>query len=181
MPPKKTKTKTPILNSINMLKKYVTIPVIFAYIVSIVLIYNTYGYLTELENCDCFDKSKVDIKFLKYYEFAIGILGTCVLLLNVFIYLYPSNKKVGGGPLMESLKTNGGLRISNIIFLSMLLFLHFLIASNAYNLYHNIEKDCECSNQWEQYYVYLQGTGSSIYIGSFILRVLLVLSILIFL
>ena len=114
MPPKKTKTKTPILNSINMLKQYITIPVIFAYIVSIVLIYNTYGYLTELENCDCFDRSKVDIKFLKYYEFAIGILGTCVLLLNVFIYLYPSNKKVGGGPLMESLKTNGGLRISNI-------------------------------------------------------------------
>ena len=176
MPPKKTKTAS--LNNINMLKKYVTMPVIFAYIVTIVLIYNTYGYLTELENCDCFDKSKVDIKFLKYYELATGILGTCVLLLNVFIYLYPSNKKVGGGPVMESLKANGGLRISNIIILSVLLFLHFLIASNAYNLYHNIENDCECSNQWEQYYVYLQGTGSSIYIGSFILRILLVISIL---
>jgi len=176
MPPKKTKTVS--LNSINMLKKYVTMPVIFAYIVTVVLIYNTYGYLTELENCDCFDKSKVDIKFLKYYELATGILGTCVLLLNLFVYLYPSNKKVGGGPVMESLKANGGLRISNIIILSVLLFLHFLIASNAYNLYHNIEKDCECSNQWEQYYVYLQGTGSSIYIGSFILRILLVISIL---
>ena len=170
--------KTASLNNINMLKKYVTMPVIFAYIVTIVLIYNTYGYLTELENCDCFDKSKLDIKFLKYYELATGILGTCVLLLNVFIYLYPSNKKVGGGPVMESLKANGGLRISNIIILSVLLFLHFLIASNAYNLYHNIENDCECSNQWEQYYVYLQGTGSSIYIGSFILRIILVISIL---
>lgn len=176
MPPKKMKTAS--LNNINMLKKYVTMPVIFAYIVTIVLIYNTYGYLTELENCDCFDKSKLDIKFLKYYELATGILGTCVLLLNVFIYLYPSNKKVGGGPVMESLKANGGLRISNIIILSVLLFLHFLIASNAYNLYHNIENDCECSNQWEQYYVYLQGTGSSIYIGSFILRIILVISIL---
>tara|TARA_A100001015_G_scaffold319492_1_gene442524 strand:- start:271 stop:810 length:540 start_codon:yes stop_codon:yes gene_type:complete len=176
MPPKKIKTVK--ASSINRLKKYATMPIIFAYIVSIVLIYNTYGYLTELENCHCFDKSKVDIKFLKYYELATGILGTCVVLLNIFIYLYPSNKKVGGGPVMESLKANGGLRLSNIIILSVLLFLHFLIASNAYNLYHNIENDCECSNQWEQYYVYLQGTGSSIYIGSFILRVLLVLSIL---
>ena len=53
--------------------------------------------------------------------------------------------------------------------------------ANAYDLYNNVLKDCECSNQWEQYYVYLQGTGSSIYIGSFVLRVLLVLSMLIFL
>ena len=176
MPPKKIKTVK--VNSINRLKKYVTMPIILAYIISVVLIYNTYGYLSELENCDCFDKSNVDIKFLKYYELVTGILATCVVLLNLFIYLYPSNKKVGGGPVMESLKANGGLRISNIIILSVLLFLHFLIASNAYNLYHNIENDCECSNQWEQYYVYLQGTGSSIYVGSFIIRVLFVISIL---
>lgn len=179
MPPKKMKTVN--LSSIKMLKKNITMPVIFAYIVSVVLIYNTYGYLTELENCECFDKSKVDIKFLKYYELVIGILGTCILFLNLFIYFYPNNKKVGGGPVMDRLKANGGLRISNIIILSVLLFLHFLIASNAYDLYNNILNDCECSNQWEQYYLYLQGTGSSIYIGSFILRVLLVLSILIFL
>ena len=102
------------------------------------------------------------------------------MLLNLFIYFYPSNKKVGGAP-KKSLNSGGGLRLSNIIILAALLFLHFLIASNAYDLYNNVLKDCECSNQWEQYYVYLQGTGSSIYIGSFILRVLLVLSILIFL
>ena len=178
MPPKKMKTVNQ--KTLNMLKSKVSMPVIFAYIVSIVLIYNTYGYLTELENCDCFDKSKVDIKFLKYYELATGVLGTCVLLLNLFIYFYPNNKKVGGAP-KKSLNTGGGLRLTNIIILAGLLFLHFLIASNAYDLYNNVLKDCECSNQWEQYYVYLQGTGSSIYIGSFVLRVLLVLSILIFL
>ena len=179
MPPKKMKAVNP--TTLKMLKSHVNIPIIFAYIVSVVLIYNTYGYLTELENCDCFDKSKVDIKFLKYYELATGILGTCVLFLNLFIYFYPNNKKVGGGQVINSLKSTSGLRLSNIIILSVLLFLHFLIASNAYDLYNNVLKDCECSNQWEQYYVYLQGTGSTIYMGSFILRVLLVLSILIFL
>ena len=177
MPPKKMKTVNQ--KTLNMLKSRVNMPIIFAYVISVVLIYNTYGYLTELENCDCFDKSKVDIKFLKYYELATGVLGTCVLLLNLFIYFYPNNKKVGGA-LKKELNTAGGLRLSNIIILAALLFLHFLIASNAYDLYNNVLKDCECSNQWEQYYVYLQGTGSSIYIGSFVLRVLLVLSILIF-
>ena len=178
MAPKKMKTVD--TKTLNMLKSKVSMPIIFAYTISIVLIYNTYEYLTELENCYCFDKSKVDIKFLKYYELATGVLGTCVLLLNLFIYFYPSNKKVGGAP-KKSLNSGGGLRLSNIIILAALLFLHFLIASNAYDLYNNVLKDCECSNQWEQYYVYLQGTGSSIYIGSFILRVLLVLSMLIFL
>ena len=178
MPPKKMKTVNQ--KTLNMLKSRVNMPIIFAYVISVVLIYNTYEYLTELENCDCFDKSKVDIKFLKYYELATGVLGTCVLLLNIFIYFYPNNNKVGGAP-KNSLNSGGGLRLSNIIILAALLFLHFLIASNAYDLYNNVLKDCECSNQWEQYYVYLQGTGSSIYIGSFILRVLLVLSMLIFL
>tara|TARA_B100000886_G_C20365386_1_gene467084 strand:+ start:266 stop:802 length:537 start_codon:yes stop_codon:yes gene_type:complete len=178
MPPKKMKTVNP--KTLNMLKSRVSMPIIFAYVITVVLIYNTYEYLTELENCDCFDKSKVDIKFLKYYELATGVLGTCVLLLNLFIYFYPNNKKVGGAP-KNSLNSGGGLRLSNIIILAALLFLHFLIASNAYDLYNNVLKDCECSNQWEQYYVYLQGTGSSIYIGSFVLRVLLVLSMLIFL
>ena len=67
MPPKKMKTVNQ--KTLNMLKSRVSMPIIFAYVITIVLIYNTYEYLTELENCDCFDKSKVDIKFLKYYYF----------------------------------------------------------------------------------------------------------------
>jgi len=179
MPPKKMKKTNQ--DVFKMLKNKVNLPVIFAYVITVVLIYNTYGYLTELENCECFDKSKVDIKFLKYYELATGVLGSFILLLNLFIYFYPNNKKVGGGEVFDKIKNCSSIRLTNIIILSTLLFLHFLIATNAYNLYNNVLEDCECSNQWEQYYLYLQGTGSSIYIGSFFIRVILVLSILIFL
>ena len=41
MPPKKMKTVNP--KTLNMLKSRVNMPIIFAYVISVVLIYNTYG------------------------------------------------------------------------------------------------------------------------------------------
>lgn len=151
-----------------------SIPIIIAYSISVFLMYSSYQYLVNLENCDCFEKNKVDLKFLQYYEMIAGVLGFFIIFFNVILKVFSGGKQTGGGSL-ENIRKSGFLKVSNLIILLAMIVLHFFIASNAYNIYKEVVNDCKCSNQWEQYYIYLQGGGSFLFLASVATRIFFLL------
>ena len=152
-----------------------SIPIIIAYSISVFLMYSSYQYLVNLENCDCFEKNKVDLKFLQYYEMIAAVLGVFIILFNVILKVFGGGGKQTGGSSLENIRKSGFLKVGNLIILLAMMVLHFFIASNAYNIYKEVVNDCKCSNQWEQYYIYLQGGGSLLFLASVATRIFFLL------
>ena len=108
-------------------------------------------YLTKLNNCTCFQvKNKINYSNISY----LIVIETILLILYIFMLmtiLYTismvKNVKSGG-----SKSINPGHLIGLIIF--VLIYGYFIFY--VYKLYQNIDEDCECTQSWLRYLLYIQ-------------------------
>lgn len=127
----------------------------FVILINLFLIYRTYMYIVNLENCHCFDtpNNKVNFDLLKFYEIYLGV-GNVLLLLSLISI---SNLMKGGN---KSLLSLNRLFIQAIVLICIILF--YFVTINIIRIYKLVRDDCPCTQQWERLYLYLQGFGSGI-------------------
>ena len=131
-------------------------------LITVFILLKVYNYLDQLKMCDCFIESqdknyKVNVNFLKFYQ-VLEIIS--VSLLIVLTFLYKNN-------LIKSTKSK---KVNNIFFKTGLLVVFFLtimlsgyISYNSLIFYLISKKNCECSNKWQKYFIYMQGIGNSVF------------------
>lgn len=131
-------------------------------LITVFILLKVYNYLDQLKMCDCFIESqdknyKVNVNFLKFYQ-VLEIIS--VSLLIVLTFLYKNN-------LIKSTKNK---KVNNIFLKTGLLVMSFLtIMLSGYITYNSLifylisKKNCECSNKWQKYFIYMQGVGNSVF------------------
>ena len=134
-------------------------------------------YVRELKNCVCFrsdDKYKVNLEFLEFYQylelFSILIIFLGLFSLNSnFLNMLGVGKKKGN-------KSSGFLMILVSIMILVIYFLiKYNVVVNVYNLSLNIKEDCDCSNQWERFFLYYQGVVSGLQIVHYVIAALILM------
>lgn len=131
-------------------------------VITLFILLKVYNYLDQLKICDCFIESqdknyRVNVNFLKFYQ-VLEMISLSLLILLTF--LYKNN-------LIKSTKNK---KIKNIFLKSALLVMFFLtIMLSGYITYNSLifylisKKNCECSNKWQKYFIYMQGIGNSVF------------------
>ena len=153
------------IDSFNMIRKndsamkFLNSIIPFAFIINIIVILyvgSIIFYLHKIKNCPCFiEKNKnnyTNINYLLIIEYIILSLNVFMSLsLLIFIFNYNST---------SSLTKKGGA-IQNyptplIIFFCLLFAVYSFFVYYVYKLHENISEDCECSQSWIRYLLYIQ-------------------------
>tara|TARA_Y100000768_G_C23970723_1_gene680375 strand:+ start:922 stop:1419 length:498 start_codon:yes stop_codon:yes gene_type:complete len=131
-------------------------------LITFFILLKVYHYLDKLKMCDCFIESqdenyKVNVNFLKFYQ-VLEMISLSLLI--VLTFLYKNN-------LIKSTKNK---KVNNIFLKTGLLVMFFLtIMLSGYITYNSLifylisKKNCECSNKWQKYFIYMQGVGNSVF------------------
>ena len=112
------------------------------------ILYSTYVYLGNLQNCDCVG-NQLSVGHLKNVELffvimsALGLMGKLVMYaFNISIY--------------QALLGNSVLKGFFIIYSFILIFLWFYFLYNAYQFISSTLKGCKCAQSWQEYVIYAQ-------------------------
>ena len=128
--------------------------------ISLYILLQILSYLNEVESCPCFmdeaneTKYGPDITFMKFYQF-LEIFSLLIFLVLITFYKFPL-KKYGK-------KNNNFLKLLMIISIFMLLFISGYMSLNVGKFYLSVKEDCACVNEWQKYFIYLEGIFNSIY------------------
>ena len=123
-------------------------------LVNLFLIYRTYMYLVNLENCECFDtpNNNVNLDLLKFYEIYLAV-GNIILFISLYVFL----KNRGGNKMGRHVN-----RAFIQVLLLILIVLYYYVTINIFRVYKLIKEDCACTQQWERFILYIQGFGSGV-------------------
>jgi hypothetical protein len=147
---------------------------LFALVIYLIMMYiliQTYYYLVQIDNCECFnknDKYSVNVEFMKFYQ----ILEIILLTIFVFIGFINSSKTKILIPKMS------GLFLSTLTFV-LLLGISSYMSYNTFSFYMNVKQDCKCVNSWYKYFVYFEGITTFITSLRMIFMILLTFIVLI--
>ena len=148
-------------------------------LITLFILLKVYHYLDQLKMCDCFIESqdknyKVNVNFLKFYQ-VLEMISLSLLI--VLTFLYKNN-------LIKSTKNK---KVNNIFLKTGLLVMFFLtIMLSGYITYNSLifylisKKNCECSNKWQKYFIYMQGVGNSVFFLRLVFILLLTFILIIF-
>ncbi len=158
-------------NNIDLKISYSKIFALVVYLIMMYILIQTYYYLVQIDNCECFnknDKYAVNVEFMKFYQFLE------MILLTIFVFI----------GFLNSLKTKIVIPKMSGTFLSTLTFVLLLGVSvymsyNTFNFYMNVKEDCKCVNSWYKYFVYFEGISTFITALRIIFMILLVFMFLI--
>lgn len=129
---------------------------IFLSIVSLLILVQVYQYLESLKSCVCFhenNKYKINIDMLQFYQ----ILEIFSLFIFIFFITMYKTKTLKGGA------SNIGIKFFALISTLILLFISGYVSVYSFLLYAMSKKDCLCANQWQKYFIYIQGIFNTIY------------------
>lgn len=160
------------------MEKIIYLQIILA-IISFFILIKVYFYLDELKACDCYIKNedtnyKVDIDFMKYYQ----ILEIVSLILFITLIIFYKTNLIKYKKINKKVN-NFFMKMFIFIVLFVLLILCGYISYNSILFYLISKKNCDCSDKWHKYFIYIQGVSSSIYflrlLFVFILSIILIL------
>ena len=125
--------------------------------ISLIILISVYTYLNQIKGCDCFienqnKKYKVDVEFLKFYQI-LEIISLFIFV--VMVTIYKNNLFKGGN--------NTGMKFFLSLSMLILLFITGYMSYNSLIFYLTSKKNCKCVNQYQKYFIYLQGIFNSIY------------------
>lgn len=127
-------------------------------LVSFGILIKIYKYLTELENCKCYNEIvayrslKINIDFLKAYQIFEMFL---IFLLIVIIYFQKSKQ-------LDILKRSFQLTYLTSAVILLLTFVTGYLSYNTFLLYLLSKEKCKCINKWQKYFLYVQGIMNSV-------------------
>ena len=145
------------------------------------LIVYTIIYIRELKTCVCFkqnDKYNTNLEFLEFYQYLE--LFSIILLFSGLLVSSSGSTKSLFGKKGKSKTANGFFALFLLIVISITYFLiKYNVMINVYDLSNAIKDDCDCSNQWERFFLYYQGIVSGIEVVHYIIGLLVLLVVLI--
>lgn len=143
------------------------------------LIVYTIIYIRELKTCVCFkqnDKYNTNLEFLEFYQY-LELFSIILLFSGLLVSSSGSTKSLFG---KKGKAGSGFFALFLLIIISIAYFLiKYNVMINVYNLSNAIKEDCNCSNQWERFFLYYQGIVSGIEVVHYIIGLLVLLVILI--
>ena len=108
-------------------------------------------YLNKLKSCTCFQiKNKLNysnISYLIIIESILLIVYVFSLLMTLYSLMIIGKSKSGGGKSLLS---------AHLISLIIMLLVYGYFIYYVYKLYENIDEDCECTQSWLRYLLYIQ-------------------------
>ena len=142
--------------------------------ISLFILFSIYGYLNSIKDCSCFvenehDSYKINLEFLKFYQ----ILEIISLVIFVILITMYKNKLKGG-------KRDFGMQFFVILSTLILLFITGYVTYNSLLFYLMSKKNCKCANQWQKYFIYIQGVFNSIYFLRLLYLLLFVVLLILF-
>ena len=133
------------------------------YVILLYICIHTYYYLTQLETCVCFQKTKyINLDFMKFFQI-LEIFILTIYVASIFFFkskLFKNKNK----------KTPVFLLSLSLI---LLICISAYMSINVLNLYTNIKEDCKCADSWYRFFLYYQGIISVITVFRFIAIILL--------
>jgi len=133
-------------------------------------------YLVNLKKCLCFQEENKEnysnINYLIILE-SFGLILCIFLFIGVLIVLYSINSKQKGG--MQNIVSI--TKYITIFCIIIILIIQFYFIYNVKKLEENIKKDCDCSNNWIRYLLYIQ---TVLILYSFILFIIIGIFLLFF-
>lgn len=127
-------------------------------IAAVVILVKIYHYLTELENCKCFQiqnglKYTADLEFMKFYQ-VLEIVSFVLFFISTYMLNQKRFSTRGGA--------KHGLRFISILSFIVLIYIFGYMSYNVFNFYMNMKKDCKCADKWQKYFIYAQGLTTSV-------------------
>lgn len=108
-------------------------------------------YLIKLQNCICYQiKNKLNYSNITYLIIIESIL-LFMYVVSLFLIL-DTLRKIGKS------KSGGGKSLSpaHLISLIIMILIYGYFVYYVYKLYENVDKDCECTQSWLRYLLYVQ-------------------------
>ena len=127
-------------------------------LVSFGILIKIYKYLTELENCKCYNdlvayrSLKINIDFLKTYQIFEMFL---IFMLIIIIFCKKSLK-------MKAIKNGFSLKYLTSSIILLLTFVTGYLSYNVFLLYSISKEKCKCMDKWQKYFLYVQGIMNSV-------------------
>tara|TARA_Y100000389_G_scaffold18423_1_gene16015 strand:- start:966 stop:1478 length:513 start_codon:yes stop_codon:yes gene_type:complete len=161
------------------MEKIIYLQIILA-IISFLILLKVYFYLNDLKVCDCYIENentnyKVNVDFLKYYQ----VLEMVSLILFITLVVLYKTKLINNKKINKNIK-NFFMKMFIFVILFVLLFLCGYISYNSLLFYLVSKKNCECSDKWQKYFIYIQGISSSIYFLRLLFILILTIMLILF-
>jgi len=112
------------------------------------VLYSTYQYLGNLENCSCVT-NQGSVRHLKNVELFFVIVGAFALIVKLLSFVFNFS-------IFNLLSKNKIMMALAGIYSMVLFFLMFYFLYNSYQFISSTLKDCKCAQSWQEYYIYLQ-------------------------
>jgi hypothetical protein len=114
-------------------------------IVSIVILYFVYAYLTGLKTCSCANDVYVTrLKYLESILLGLNVIMLCFAILGSF-HLFNA---------LDSIIKHI-LKIVMLGGITMLVYYSYFVY-NGYSFWNTLPSKCACADKWPKYYIYLQ-------------------------
>ena len=130
----------------------------FLCLFSLGILIKIYNYLTQLEECKCYNdmiayqKLKINIDFLKAYQIFEMFL---VFLFIIIIYCRKSKR-------LNFLKSSFQLTYLTTSIILLMTFVTGYLSYNTFMLYLISKEKCKCVDKWQKYFLYVQGIMNSV-------------------
>lgn len=112
------------------------------------ILYSTYVYLGNLQNCDCVGNQS-SVSHLKNVELFFVIISALGLISKLIMFAFNVS-------ICQVLLGNTVLKGIFIIYSLILIFLWFYFLYNAYQFIFSTLKGCKCAQSWQEYVIYAQ-------------------------
>jgi hypothetical protein len=154
----KTKTSKPNRVNTKLIKNDPSLKNILYFLLTILIFNIIYisailYYLSKLKDCTCFQiKNKINysnINYLIIIESIILFMYIISLIATLYSISIINNPKSGGGKSFNP---------SQLISLIIMILIYGYFVYYVYKLYENVDKDCECTQSWLRYLLYIQAT-----------------------
>jgi hypothetical protein len=125
--------------------------VLIFYVIYILYIGSIIFYLNKLKDCPCFQyKNETNYTNLTYLIIIESILLAFSIIITFVI--------IGLISATYSLKSGGAKGFINYVFIGLILqiLIYGYFIYYVYKLYENVDKDCECTQSWLRYLLYIQ-------------------------
>lgn len=121
------------------------------YIICILYVGSIIFYLNKLKDCPCFQyKNETNYTNLTYLIIIESVLLAFYVVITLVI--------IGLILATYSLKSGGAKGFINYVFIALILqiLIYGYFIYYVYKLYENVDKDCECTQSWLRYLLYIQ-------------------------
>ena len=114
-------------------------------ILSIVILYFVYAYLSGLKTCKCANDLYVTrLKNLEAILLGLNVIMFCFSILSSF-HLFNALDKI----------KQHILKIVMLGGITMLIYYSYFVY-NGYEFWNTLPDKCDCADKWQKYYIYLQ-------------------------